>query len=175
MRGALVVSVVALVSSAALADDGLQPAPGTRVRITSSDSRLTGKIVAASPDALIVSVKKGREPVTVARDAITRFELGHRRTSGKGALRGAGIGLLAGGVGGAALGVALDSPDDWFSGGELAAGGAIVFGGAGALIGALVGAASPGERWETVPTHRVRVGLTPRIGRGRGLALSVSF
>jgi hypothetical protein len=96
------------------------------------------------------------------------------------ARRGGGVagGALMGAAASAALftGLALvlssaGGGDSWWSTGEMVAGGAA----SGAVFGALsgaVGAAVAHERWETVPTRRLRVSVGPIDAQG-GLAAAV--
>jgi hypothetical protein len=97
-----------------------------------------------------------------------------RRSPGERLARGAGFGLLVGGGLGAALGVM--GGGDKYGRGE----GALFFGGylgaAGAVIGGLIGVASPGDRWQRVSLPN-RVSVAPRWSRkkGFGLVASVAF
>ena len=90
-----------------------------------------------------------------------------------------GIGLLAGGAVGAALGYTSssshDGGDDWFTPGEGAVIGGIVFGVGGSIVGAGIGLGAA-SRWVTVgaPTTESRFSITPTIGR-RGFVAQFRF
>lgn len=99
-----------------------------------------------------------------------------RRSTGAGAVRGLVIGLLAGGAGGAVIGYANGDDDPGivsFSAGEKAIILGVVLGGAGALIGGIAGALSPGEEWQRISLP-VDVHVRPDRA-GLGLSLSVPF
>jgi hypothetical protein len=90
-----------------------------------------------------------------------------------------GIGLVAGGAVGAALGYAAASSegsgDDWFTPGEGAVIGAVVLGVSGSVLGAGIGLLAP-SRWVTIgnPAQKSRVSIAPSIGRP-GFVASVRF
>ena len=89
-------------------------------------------------------------------------------------MRGAGLGVLVGGLGGAVVGLAYGGDGDLFSDYDRMAIGGIVFGTLGSVVGAAVGLGSKSERWEQVPARGVQVTVKP-VARGRGLSLAVSF
>ncbi|HZG42537.1 MAG TPA: hypothetical protein VEY93_06210 [Longimicrobium sp.] len=84
-------------------------------------------------------------------------------------LKGAGLGLLMGGIVGAAVGYAdwQESTDfQLFSRNESMALGAVVIGGVGAATGGVIGFVAPGSRWEDVP-------FAPRPARASAEGLRV--
>jgi hypothetical protein len=134
--------------------------PGDRVRATAptlSLSPFVGTVVAFQADSLMVQRDTGTWRVSLA--SLTRLDVSQGRRSHAGL--GAGIGLLVGAGVGAAIGSgchAVVVPVS--SEGGCIAVGAAVFGGAGALIGAVTGALARTERWAEVPRDRLRVSLT---------------
>jgi hypothetical protein len=93
--------------------------------------------------------------------AVSYVERRVPRTRGSGTLRGIGIGFGLGALGGAALGYLGRDDDDCDRGrtfceppGTPVGGGAIIFGGLGTAVGALVGAAHPGEEWQRAVIRR---------------------
>jgi hypothetical protein len=167
---------------------------GTRVRLTfapqadplapgrtGAATRRAGRVVAVGDRTLTVAFDGHSRPVEFDQASIIGLErsLGGRR---KPALRGAGIGLLAGVASGALIGVA--SGDDepsfvYFTAGQKAAIYGIGLGVVGALGGAVVGASRGGERWERGATvfasGRVGVHVVPAGHRGAGMAVSLGF
>jgi hypothetical protein len=124
-------------------------------------------------DSAILLPSTGRHANTQVRCAdLQRVQLrvgtASRVQSG---LRGAGIGLLIGGVAGAVLGYA-----DWresdefqlFSRNESMLLGAVVLGSAGAAGGGVIGYALPGSRWRDVP-------VTSRPGRASAEGLRIAL
>jgi hypothetical protein len=166
------------------AQDQLAPAPGDRVRVQRLGSpAMTARLVRLAPDSLsYVADAHGGVEQTVALGELRRLEVsGGAAPAGPSALRGAGIGLLAGGALGAL--VAAISHDDRPCAGPLprdpfeAIAGAVVcehrpsarqaavaggfLGGLlGGAVGGVIGASNPGDRWEAV-TIPARVTLSP--------------
>jgi len=141
---------------------------GLRVRLkTDAGSRwLTGTLVGDNGDSLRLQVDDHASPILIARQTVSRFEVSYGRHShtGTGALIGFGVGALSG-----AVYVAKDAFD--YPGAAAVLGGAL-FGGAGALLGAVIGAVSHSDDWEAKSVGRARATLVPR---GAGLALSLTF
>lgn len=151
------------------------PKPADTMRV----KQFVGQIVEMDGETLTIGFHGRSTRLTVPRDAIARMDLSRgRRSAGGRLLNGAGIGLLVGGLGGALIG--LVSGDDQsqgfgsFTATEKAALGGIGLGALGFVVGAAVGLASEGERWEQVPARGVQVTVKP-VARGRGLSLAVSF
>jgi hypothetical protein len=97
-------------------------------------------------------------PLTFPVGAVQRLQLslGRHSAAGKGAALGFLIGAMTGAVAGLAQG---DDPPDSFV--RLTAGQkglvlGVVGGGAGALLGVIIGASSQTERWEEIPMHSSR-------------------
>jgi hypothetical protein len=139
-------------------------APGARLRITAPEITFANKVattVAVRGDSLVVQPVDGDTTAVIAFAQIRKLEVsqGVQRQ----ALRGFGIGLLAGGAFGAVLGFA-DGDDSQgfvqFSAVEKALLGGLVFGGIGGAVGLAAGSATRSERWTRVPLDRQRVGVT---------------
>jgi len=146
-----------LLAVVALGDDSGDPtvAVGSRVRIrapTLTSDRIEGTLIGVDESTFLVE-SKDRERLTVPRDAVTHLAVsaGQRRWKLRGALIGAGFGLLAIGAGGSQA-----SPLVTCS----------------ALLGTGIGALVRSDRWQKVPLDRVHASVTPLP---RGVALTVSF
>ena len=143
--------------SAAQAPSSRQPTveadSGSRVRITVGKTKHVGALVSADADALRFTTDTSGV-VAIPTASVTRFERsrGRRSNAGRGALLGGVIGGAMGLIGG--LGAEADN-SDW--GIEIGAEGialaTLFFGATGAGLGALIGAASKGEKWQplTIP------------------------
>ena len=152
---------------------------GHRVRLkTNSASQwLIGTLVAADEDSLRLRVGDNAPLVSIARDKVSQFEIrnGGHSNVGKGALIGFGVAAFVGGVWGATSSrcppTALICIDP--GPGADAIVGAVVLGGVGVALGALVGSVKHGGGWEVVSLDRAhRLSLVPS---GPGLALSLTF
>lgn len=202
MKFAGLVAVVAVLfspcTSPALAgQDPPSVAPGSRVRMelardlviapgestphekpadTQRGKQVVGQIVEMNGDTLTITLEGRSTRLTVPRDAIARMNLSRgRRSAGARLLRGAGLGVLAGGLVGALVGLASEGDGgSLFSDSDRMAIGGIVLGTLGSVVGAAVGLGSKGERWEQVPARGLQVTVKP-VARGCGLSLAVSF
>jgi hypothetical protein len=137
---------------------------GDRVRLSATTVQGVFVVAALSSDTLVLrGTTPAVEPVMLPLNSITTLEVRRARSRGAGALRGAGVGFLAGAGGGAIWGLTLIDrrPDAWFSPAETVLGFGGVLGGAGAVVGGLVGLSFPRERWERVDLHQ-------RLGFSRG-------
>ncbi len=144
-------------------DDADAIAPGTRLRVfarTLGSKPLVGVVQSLRDDALTLAAEGHPSAVVVPRQEVTRIDRsGGRHSRGRWAIRGAGLGLLAGVAIGLAGGNTCTGqlPDiltlGTCSAGTKAAIGALLGVPAGALIGLAV---PPGERWESVPLNQVR-------------------
>ena len=145
--------------------------PGSRVRVTAAPSYVpvVGTVVAQERDSLRLIVAGA--PVALAHASFQKVEMSRGRYSNAG--NGALIGLGLGGGTGLLLGVAAVAscgPEEWICPGPAAVPVmAILFGGLGAGLGALLGSGSSGERWDEVPRARVTLGPR-RVGFGLSLA-----
>jgi hypothetical protein len=160
MRNALVVSAIVMVFPAAWRGETAEVAAGMLVRISQPNWKVKGLVLATDPETLTLAVEGRDAPIRLARSRITRIEVGERRSVSAGAARGAGRGLLFGGAAGLVIGVASGGEDRGYFNA--------------ALVGGVIGAAKPGERWKPLSTERIGVSVTPRRG-GVGVAMSLSF
>lgn len=144
-------------------------APGTRARasLVGENGTVVGTVVSVDADFLTL-VTENQRSVSLPRDDVAKLEIS---TGRKGhALWGALIGAGAGALIGLAEGADDCVGDECYTRGENVAYGAL---GAG-MIGALVGALYRTDRWVTVPSTGIRVGVdvTPR---GAGVSMTWSF
>lgn len=153
--------------------------PGTRVRVFGPSvvsGGLVGVVVGLVPDTLAIRPAERSDTVVVALSALTRLELSTGQHSHT--LKGAGVGLLLGGVGGWIAGSASgDDRGSWYgyTAREKAHMGAVLFGAAGALVGAAIGG-RPTEGWAPVrlPSGS-RITAAPRSDGRLSLVYSVAF
>jgi hypothetical protein len=163
---AIAASLTAVGAARAEPESGAAPTieVGSRVRLeapTLARKRLEGTVIGLGEKALVVR-RNGLEPLSVPREAITRLDVrtGQRRWTLRGALVGAGAGLVAVGLtcGGGDGGCGQAAPVVTYA----------------ALAGAGIGALIKSDRWQAVPLDRVRITHTP-APRGVGLAVSIGF
>ncbi len=158
--------------------------PGARVRVTGHfcqpiysncvggwPEHRVGTFVAWKSDTLVV--QSNGDTVQVALMNVTRLDLhmGRKAQAYKGAVVGGLVVVVP-----LAILFALAAHSDSFlpSTGE-AARGLLVWGAAGAFVGALVGASTNTDRWEEVPLDQLRVSFVPQRDGRFGLGLSVRF
>ena len=181
-RTLLLCAVLAIGSFKSVAAQEAPVSPGDRVRVwTAIDARgnpvgrpTVGTLSLWTADSVVVDTGKNGG-VTIPRSMVTRVDqsLG-RRSRGRSALRGAGFGLLIGGVGGAFSGlISGDDEPGWFAftAEEKALIGGIAFGGMGTVLGGVIGALAPTDQWEQISLP-ARLGVTPSQ---RGFTFSASF
>jgi hypothetical protein len=148
-RGARAASLLALLLSSlgapwASAQSGRLALPvGTRVRVLdrTGGAPFTGSVLRITPDTLAIAVSDGRALLQLPTSRLSTLEVSEGRDRLGVAWKGAGIGVLVGGIAGAA---SLRERDDYglatlagfFAGG-------LIGGGLGAVVGAIV---AP-ERW----------------------------
>ncbi|MBW3630447.1 MAG: hypothetical protein KY464_14270 [Gemmatimonadetes bacterium] len=123
----------------------------TRVRVHAPEvaaKPLVGRAVLMDTDSLVLERGRPTDRLVLPMEDVQRLEISRGRNHLMGAVKGAGIGGLAGGV---ALGglVALDGDPAWAFLGFIA--GAVYAAPLGAVVGAVVGV----ERWETHAQWRV--------------------
>ena len=147
-------------------------AQGDRVRVTAPNERVVGTFAVLKPDTLVVNVESRRLAIPFASVTSLEVSRGQKSRTGRGALIGLGVGVVAG-VGTA---LALCAEGDCNIDGDITGAVALVLGAGGALvgagIGALIGSQTKTDRWETVPLDRIHISLTPR---GGGLEVSAKF
>lgn len=155
-------------------------APGAKVRVSAPpvvEKRVVGFVVLLDRDTLVLNVEGRAEPLTVPLASVSVLEVHRGRKSRVG--RGALIGLAVGAGGGAIIGALATSdsclfdPDPCPAAG--AGAGALFFVLPGTVIGAIIGALTRTDRWETVPLDQIRVGLTPLQPHGFTVSFSVRF
>ncbi|MBX3146273.1 MAG: hypothetical protein KF785_05840 [Gemmatimonadales bacterium] len=161
-------------------------APGQRVRLiythpTKADTlRTSGTLISWDTTVVLTrDIKPGAAADTVrvpaAAIALVDVSMGRKSRAGRGALYGA----LAGGAAGAMLGATAH--EDCAAGGcyytmpvgQAMAGGALVLGAVGALVGLIIGSLGEGDQWAIVPLPEstFRVGPTPQSSVGLTFAL----
>jgi hypothetical protein len=171
--GALALLCVA--STAASAADGDAPllqslAPGMRVRILApevSPHKVIGTVQRVSEDSVTLDVPGRNEPVSVLREKIARLDVSEGPRS-------RGVNAAIGGVIGAGIGAGGCAAGDGGGQGKIVSTGAVagfcalLGGGLGALIGAVI---PPGERWKEISATRYRISFAPRLDHGLDLAV----
>ncbi len=164
-------AVAPLTSSAAQEQPPLES--GERVRVTAPvvvACHGTGVFVAVSEETLTVRGTYGT--VTCPLGSVTTIEVQRGRKSS--AAKGATVGLLLGAGLGALIGATMDC---WgcHPGPVQALQVGLFVGGIGTGIGAVIGSAFTGERWEEVPLDQLRVSFAPQRDGRFGLGLSVGL
>lgn len=165
-----------LVVASAAADDRKDVAIGTLCRITApsvSESPLVGTLAETSDRGLIlVGPEIGKR--TIPFDAVTKLEwsAGRRSRMGAYAWRGALLGLLVGGIGGATSGGECEGSE-----GSCAAMGAMIGAVGWGATGALVGGFVKSYGWKEARLPHADVSVAPIIGPGSraGIALALSW
>ena len=179
--------------------------PGERVRVTrpplcASNTRCVkwprqsvGTFLAWEADSLVV--QSNGNSLALPLDSVTKLEVSQGQKSFT--LEGAVLGLLAGGVAGAAAEIAAgyekgkktcpififaparpsekscrEEPETW---GSPSWRGATIGAVLGAIAGGLIGARSMSDRWQKIPLEQVRVRVTKRRDGRFALGASVRF
>jgi hypothetical protein len=159
----------------ARAEDAKAVAPGSRVRVTTSDHRFVGRLAALRGETIILEREKG-ETLEIHRAEVLGLEVSQRRGR---KLKGAAIGLLVGLGAAAAIGVAGSDDCSGRSSGSLCFGPAEVTAISGILtvpVGALLGALiAPGEKWRPAGVADLSVQAGPSRGGGFGVRVAVGF
>jgi hypothetical protein len=149
----------------AWSQDPPEVVPGSRIRITDlgadRSSRRSGRVLTAGADTVVLSLDTGGEAVPFPLAGISQVEVsrGERRHVGAGI----GLGLLIGAGAGALL-VASDCEDSYGACGPFTLIGGAIGGGAGMVVGGVIGALRRTERWEVVPPSRWHVSARPSRG-----------
>jgi hypothetical protein len=154
MRRALIVLALTLLFAPTLMAQTLPVRSGDRVMLRAPGVSGVFTVDGASDSALSVRNAAGEvSTVPVTSLSRVRVSLG-ARSRGRGALRMGGFGLLGGVVTGVVMGLADgdDPPAMFFSftAGEKAVMAGSLLGAAGGLLGGVIGAIAPGERWQNV-------------------------
>jgi len=179
---ATLVLTVGWTSFAGAGDPVADPlAAGVRVRLTApavSRSKPVGWIDSVSADGMSLRVDGRPAAIVVSRSVLTKLEVSEgKRSVGKRALRGLGIGAAAEAIVGT-MQIPFTCPHnggshcdddipDWFYPASSAVLGAAL----GALIGAVSG--SP-ERWKEVPVNHPQVSVAPTRGGGVAVRVAIS-
>ena len=151
-------------------------APGMRVRILApevSPHKVIGTVQRVSEDSVTLDVPGHNEPVSVLREKIARLDVSEGpRSRGVDSAIGAGIGAAVGAAGCAAGNGGGQNDVVRISTGAVAAFCALLGGGLGALIGAVI---PPGEHWKEITAARYRFSFAPRLDHGADVALAWKF
>src|SRR5580692_7298339 len=140
-------ALVLLISLSAIAADGDSPlqqslTPGMRVRILApgvAPNKVIGTVEKVSDDAVTLNIPGRSEPVSILREKIARLDVSDGpRSRGVDSAIGAGIGAAVGAAGCAAGNGSGQNDVVRISTGAVAAFCALLGGGLGALIGALI-------------------------------------
>jgi len=167
-----------------LAQDGSTPkvaAIGQRVRITApsrSMLEMAGTVQGRTTSGLLFRPDEGAGALEVPFESVTHLQVRRRHSNaGTGALSGGLVGGVLGGVIGATSGCDADRPCLGPDGGSLVAVGVVLFGGAGAGLGALIGPAIHSEGWRDVriPSAAPAAGLTLSPAAGPGVQVGWSL
>jgi hypothetical protein len=150
---------------------------GDRVRVY-APTRVEGVVVSRDTLSLTMSIDGRANPLVVRVDSLTSLQVrrGHHASVGKGALVGAGVGFGAGFIAGLAMGddpggiISFTAPQKGLILG-------IALGGAGAVLGTLVGLGLNTAHWEEVPISGGRLSAIPGVSPagGANLTLRMSF
>lgn len=152
----------------------LQLFQGSRVRVTApaiDGRRIVGVLTAFDDENLTLEEKGRRGPLIIPRAAITKLDVSNGPRSR--ALLGAGLGLAGGVMAGLATGA--QCPGGTTGSCVNARQAAILYSLLLAPIGALIGEAHPGDRWEDAGWKRPHVGISLLPGRRLGISASVTF
>ena len=170
-RTLLLCAVLAIGSFKSVAAQEVPVSLGDRVRVwteVSEKGRPTGprriaQITAYTTDSLVMDPAGAEGPLAIPLTSISRMDVSlGQRSRGTGALRGGSLGLIIGGVTGIALGFASGDDDSflfnrWQDKAFILG---VMLGTASTLVGAIIGANRPGERWKRVLVPG-RVSISP--------------
>lgn len=150
--------LVALVTPVGLTGQARSPDSGDRIRVwtqlpdgtTSRLQPVIGELALWRTDTVSLLTVEEPHARAIAAASVARLDISAGRPRGAGALRGAGIGLLAGSVTGMAIGLA-SGDDGFFSAEQKALALAVALGVPSTAIGAIAGAIMPRELWRSIP------------------------
>lgn len=139
--------------------------PGNRVRVTApkffqkiklsrplrKKTRIVGTVMAVNADTLSLRIKKQSEPLMIPLSYLKKIEVSRGKKSR--AIKGAFVGFLVGFATAEAVCADIRYEDSGTMGPDQWACGLLIGGPAGGVIGAVMGAASKGDRWEEVPSN----------------------
>lgn len=151
-KGAMVLAALLSLAAGLQAQDPT-PVRGARVRVqTELRRQQIGFLTMMNADSVVVRDVRGAPTQTFYAPEVRRLDVSTGRSSFTGAARGAGVGLLMGGISGALAGSRSSGtePQD-----VMTAMGAVMGAGAGAAIGIIAGALIGAERWTLIawPAH----------------------
>ncbi len=165
----------------ALADNFPFLACGTRVRATVKEipsgeadytKHITGTVVRQDKTTITLNTGKSNDPLVIPQDNIELLEKSVQTSNrGQSTALGLGVGVAVGVLAGFASGNDSGGIVS-FSAEEKAGMGAITFGLAGALIGAIAGS---GEKWEEVSRSPIQLGLFGGARKETGIFFSARF
>lgn len=169
----VVCAILVLLSEQVCAETGPELKHGDRIRVQTKDSREEYTLERFHPDTLFVLPRGDNGLSRIATGQVERVEVKVPRSPGSGALWGAVIGAAIGGGIGAIYAIAtwdevetecgqFDDICDNTASGLRFIGSVTVFGLPGMLLGGIIGAAAPGERWQPIDfpgTVSVRPGV----------------
>jgi hypothetical protein len=173
--------VLLVAFTSAIAADVDAPLPqslttGMRVRILAPEvvpGKMIGTVTRVSDDAVTLNIPGRSEPVSILREKIARLDVSDGpRSRGVDSAIGAGIGAAVGAAGCAAGNGSGQNDVVRISTGAVAAFCALLGGGLGALVGALI---PPGEHWKEISATRYRFSFAPRLDHGAELAVAWKF
>jgi len=158
----LALAILALTSNAPAQQDTTGLVPGRRIRVHRQDKQVVMGTFASVDAATFAMVTNTGDSVRLPRADVQSVDVwaGTKSQTGKGAL----LGLAAGAVAGAGLGVVVCLEEEDCVG--YIGVGALVFGAFGAGAGALIGSGSHTDRWE--PTVWPTLSVLP-VGPDRGM------
>ena len=190
-RYSLIIAFVALLPILQLSAQQPTLERGAQVRVhahSGQQTPLVGTIVEADSQSMLVLTDTSH--VQIDFSSISRLEMSSTGMRTSRVLKRGGVGLLVGVAGGALVGPLFLSTDCWgsfvdpgkfggcmddFTSGSNRLRATGVFGVAGGIVGALVGALlERGERWQEIPIGQLRIGIAPDRNR-LALGISVGF
>ena len=180
-----ILAVLAVALYLPVVADGQTPtvAPGARIRVTAPSrdlERHVTTVLEVRDDSVVVGASGNSRALELASITALDISAGTRRQTAKGAMLGLAIGVVTGALIGAASyeECVPESFLDCFGASgsreEEATLGAALFGGAGLVIGAIVGTLNRTDRWTAVNIP-VQLAVAPTRAGGLGVALQRSF